>query len=64
MQGLPKNTARVFELREVMGLGIEEICAELRITSTNCSVMIYRARMSLRECLDQRWFGAAKARAA
>jgi RNA polymerase sigma-70 factor (ECF subfamily) len=62
MSGLPKNTARVFELREVMGLGIEEICAELKITATNCSVLMYRARMSLRACLEQRWFGPARAR--
>jgi RNA polymerase sigma-70 factor (ECF subfamily) len=64
MEGLPKNTARVFEMREVMGLAIDEICAELSITPTNCSVMIYRARMSLRECLDQRWFGVQNMRAA
>jgi RNA polymerase sigma-70 factor (ECF subfamily) len=64
MQALPKNTARVFQMREVMGCAIEEICTELSITTTNCSVMIYRARMSLRECLDQRWFGAPNARAA
>jgi RNA polymerase sigma-70 factor, ECF subfamily len=64
MSGLPKNTARVFEMREVMGLGIEEICAELSITATNCSVLIYRARMSLRECLEQRWFAPARSRTA
>lgn len=64
LSGLPKNTARVFEMREVMGLGIDEICAELSITATNCSVLIYRARMSLRECLEQRWFGPARTRTA
>jgi RNA polymerase sigma-70 factor, ECF subfamily len=62
MSGLPKNTARVFEMREVMGLGIDEICAELKITATNCSVLMYRARMSLRECLEQRWFAPARVR--
>jgi RNA polymerase sigma-70 factor (ECF subfamily) len=61
MAGLPKNTARVFEMREIMGLGIEEICAELKITATNCSVLMYRARMSLRACLEQRWFGLPRA---
>jgi RNA polymerase sigma-70 factor (ECF subfamily) len=62
MSGLPRNTARVFELREMMGLRIDEICAELEITPTNCSVLMYRARMSLRECLEQRWFAPARGR--
>ena len=58
MEGLPKNTARVFVLREVMGTDTDEICKELSITSNNCWVLLYRARMALRECLQQRWFGA------
>ena len=28
---------------------------ELGITSTNCWVMLYRARMALRLCLEQTW---------
>jgi RNA polymerase sigma-70 factor (ECF subfamily) len=59
MEGLPKNTARVFMLREVMGTDTDEICRELKITANNCWVLLYRARMTLRECLQQRWFGAA-----
>jgi len=59
MEGLPKNTARVFMLREVMGTETDEICRELKITANNCWVLLYRARMMLRECLQQRWFGAA-----
>jgi RNA polymerase sigma-70 factor (ECF subfamily) len=31
----------------------------LSITSNNCWVLLYRARMALRTCLQQRWFGAA-----
>ena len=57
MEGLPKNTARVFMLREVMGLETDEICKELTITSSNCWVLLYRARLALRACLEQRWFG-------
>ena len=59
MEGLPKNTARVFMLREVMGTDTDEICTELSITANNCWVLLYRARMALRECLQQRWFGEA-----
>lgn len=59
MENLPKNTARVFMLREVLGTDTDEICAELSITANNCWVLLYRARMALRECLQQRWFGSA-----
>jgi RNA polymerase sigma-70 factor (ECF subfamily) len=57
MERLPQNTARVFKMREVLGLEIQEICKELSITANNCWVLVYRARMVLRECLEIRWFG-------
>ncbi|MBI3067555.1 MAG: sigma-70 family RNA polymerase sigma factor [Betaproteobacteria bacterium] len=50
------NVARVFVMREVMELSTEEICKELNITPTNCWVMLHRARMRLRECLEVKWF--------
>ena len=52
---LPERLAQVFTLREVTGLTTEEICAELDITPNNCNVMLYRARMGLRECLEKNW---------
>ena len=60
---LPKNTASAFMMRELLGLETEEICKELRITPSNCWVMLYRARMNLRACLERTWFltGAADA---
>lgn len=60
MEGLPGNTARVFMMREVMGLDTGEICNELGISATNCGVLLYRARMGLRACLDQRWFASRR----
>ncbi|QLG89250.1 sigma-70 family RNA polymerase sigma factor [Chitinibacter bivalviorum] len=58
-QKMPRRTAMVFAMREVMELEIAEICQQLDITATNCSVLLYRARMSLRLCLDKNWFGRA-----
>jgi RNA polymerase sigma-70 factor (ECF subfamily) len=58
LQALPAKTARAFMMREHMGLETDEICKELGITPTNCWVMLYRARMALRLCLEARWFGA------
>ena len=61
LEKLPPNTARVFLFREVMELESDEICQELKITATNLWVILYRARMLLRKCLEQNWFGAASA---
>src|ERR1700719_3327384 len=55
LEKLPPNTARVFMMREVMELDSDEICKELSITSTNLWVIMYRARMALRQCLEQNW---------
>ena len=54
---LPGRTAQAFMMREHLGLETREICKELDITPTHCWVMLYRARMALRECLQQTWFG-------
>ena len=52
---LPDNSARVFSLRELMGLSTEEICRELDIRENNCWVILHRARLKLRACLQQGW---------
>ncbi|MFI4922305.1 MAG: sigma-70 family RNA polymerase sigma factor [Burkholderiales bacterium] len=54
---MPINTARAFMMREFLGLSTEEICKDMQISATNCWVMLYRARMSLRLCLEHNWFG-------
>ena len=55
---LPENTARVFMMREMLGFETEEICKELAISPTNCWVVLHRARMGLRLCLEERWFNS------
>lgn len=59
MDKLPKAASRVFFKREVMGVDTDEICKEEEITASNCWVMLHRARLALRECLDRNWFQAA-----
>lgn len=56
MDKLPAATARVFFQREVLGEETEEICKAEAISSSNCWVMLHRARLSLRECLERSWF--------
>lgn len=59
INSLPERSARIFMMREFIGLETAEICAELGISNSNCWVMLHRARMGLRECLENRWFKGA-----
>ena len=54
---LPEKVATVFNLREVDGLDSKEVCALLNISESNLWVMLHRARMALRRCLETNWFG-------
>lgn len=58
IEALPPRLARIFMMREWLEKETDEICSELGITANNAGVMLYRARMQLRECLQLRWFGA------
>lgn len=53
---LPARTARVFMMRELLGLETAEICQELAIATSNLWVILHRARMGLRLCLEETWF--------
>lgn len=57
---LPERVARVFLLREVDDIPSEEICATLNISPNNLWVMLHRARLALRRCLELNWFGAGR----
>ena len=60
---LPARTAQAFLMREHLGLQTGEICKELGVTATHCWVLLYRARMALRQCLEGGWSGSgAKSR--
>jgi RNA polymerase sigma-70 factor, ECF subfamily len=53
---MPAKLSRVFMMREWLERDIDDICLELDITANHCGVMLYRARMLLRECLGRSWF--------
>jgi RNA polymerase sigma-70 factor (TIGR02943 family) len=52
---LPASQGRAFMMREFVGLDSEEICKATGISMTNLYVTLHRARMRLRECLENRW---------
>lgn len=55
LEGLPGNQAAVFVRKEVQQESTEDVCKELRITSTNLWVLMHRARLRLAECIKSRW---------
>ncbi len=56
LSGLPPIHANAFTLREIEGADTGEICKILNVTETNLWVILHRARMRLRRCLETRWF--------
>lgn len=56
MSKLPERVAGVFALREMDGLDSNEICEALCLTAANFWVIMHRARMSLRRCMELNWF--------
>ena len=58
MDKLPSKLATLFMLRDVQETDNDEICKELNITATNAWVMLYRARMGIRKCLEINWIKA------
>jgi len=56
INGLPENLGRIFMMREFLELDSDEMCSTLNISTSNLHVMLYRARIRLRECLENKWF--------
>lgn len=56
LRKLPAAGARAFWLSELQGVDTQGICAELGISSTNCWVMLHRARLGLRLALRESGF--------
>ena len=45
----------VFAMKYLDGLDSEEICNELNITASNFWVLMHRAKLNLRACLEKNW---------
>lgn len=52
---LPPPMARVFLMREYLGMDLSEIEESCAVSAGNLRVMLYRARMRLRECVVRAW---------
>jgi RNA polymerase sigma-70 factor (ECF subfamily) len=55
LANMPKRLADIFMLREFEELSTDMICDQMNISESNSWVMLYRARMQLRVCLEDNW---------
>lgn len=54
---LPAAQGRAFMMREWLEMSVDDICKELGVSSTNLYVLLHRARLRLRACLELNWLG-------
>jgi len=58
LSDLPERQSKAFMMREFDDLSTEDICKALNISATNSWVVLYRARMWLRQCIEKNWIDA------
>jgi RNA polymerase sigma-70 factor (ECF subfamily) len=56
---LPERVAGAFTLREIDELDTVEVCEILQLSASNFWVMMHRARMGLRRCMELNWYKKA-----
>lgn len=55
---LPENQRASFVLREMEDVDLDGICKVLAVSATNLYVLLHRARLRVRQCLETQWFNA------
>ncbi|MCK5764836.1 MAG: sigma-70 family RNA polymerase sigma factor [Bacteroidales bacterium] len=53
---LAPRMAATFSMKTLDEISTEEICKELGISESNLWVLLHRARLQLRECVENKWF--------
>jgi RNA polymerase sigma-70 factor (ECF subfamily) len=56
LEHLPAQQGRLFMMREFVDMDTSEICSEAGISINNLNVILHRARLRLRSCLEIHWF--------
>lgn len=56
LDALSRNTARAFVLREMEGVAAKDAAEALGVAPGHLAVLLYRARMRLRRCLERNHF--------
>ena len=55
IEKLPEKWNAVFALRVMEEIDTDEVCKELGITASNLWVILHRAKLQLRECVEKNW---------
>lgn len=55
---LPKAWSAVFSMKHMDEESSETICKELNLSTSNYWVIVHRAKLQMRECLEKNWFNA------
>ncbi len=55
ISNLPVNLASAFVMKMIDEVESGEVCQELGITPSNLWVMLHRARLKMRECIESKW---------
>jgi RNA polymerase sigma-70 factor (ECF subfamily) len=61
-EGLTTAQRAAFFMKEVQGADPREICNVLDVSGTHLRVILFRARVKLRECLEKNWLERSGAR--
>lgn len=56
LDALPAKYSRLFMMREFLELDTNEICDNEEVSVSNLNTTLFRARLRLRECLEDNWF--------
>jgi RNA polymerase sigma-70 factor (TIGR02943 family) len=56
IKNLPPQLAAAFVMKMIDEEDSDTICKELGITASNLWVMLHRARLKMRDCLEKKWF--------
>lgn len=60
LDALPAKYSRLFMMREFLELDTTEICDNEAVSISNLNTTLFRARLRLRECLEDNWFQGEK----
>jgi len=60
LDDMPQKMSLAYTLRELQGVTTSELCEIFQTKKNNCWVILYRARMLLRRCLELNWFQGTK----
>jgi len=56
LDALPEKWSTCVKLKYLSEKGAEDICQELGITTTNFWQIVHRAKLQLRNCIENNWF--------